>query len=237
MLSRGDDDDEEPSLALGADGSVYVTANRNSGRTVLWVSKNGGATFEDPIVPHPGGTGDVQIAADDSGRVYITGIGKGLDLTASRDGGRTFTTRTIESLAELRDKPELTVSRNGRDLYVACDGRHGPTVMLSHDGAVAWERSRVVVTDSLHNRPTALVLADQRVYFTASTFILARLADPITENTMRIFSTPDGGRTWAAQILGRGPRVYGGCVYRMTEIWLWGGQSPVPIYCELPVVP
>ena len=213
MLSRAEDDDQEPSLALGPDSSVYITAIRDSGRTVLWVSRDGGRTFGDPTMPVPHWMGDVQIAADDTGGVYITGIGRGLDLTTSRDKGRTFTTRTIES-QELRDKPELIVSRTGRDLYVAFDGRHGPTVMISHDGAATWERSHVFLTDSMHHWPTAIALAgDQHVYFTASTFMLARLSDSITENTMRIFSSADRGRTWEAQILGRGSRTYGGCVH------------------------
>lgn len=44
MLTRGENDDEEPSLALGADGSVYIIARRHDFRTVLWVSRNGGDT-------------------------------------------------------------------------------------------------------------------------------------------------------------------------------------------------
>ena len=213
MLSQADDDDQEPSLALGPDASVYITAIRGTGRTVLWASRDGGRTFGDPTMPVPNWMGDVQIATDDSGGVYISGIGRGLDLTTSHDAGKTFTTRTIES-QELRDKPELGVSRSGRELYIAFDGRHGPTVMISHDGAATWERSHVFLTDTMHDWPTAVALAgDQHVYFSASTFTLARLRDSITENTMRIFASADRGRTWAAQILGRGPRVYGGCVH------------------------
>ena len=213
LLSRADNDDQEPSLALGPDRTVYVTATRDRAPTVLWVSRDDGRTFENPTIPEPNGMGDLQIATDDEGAVYITGIGKGLDLAVSRDGGKTFTTRTIES-EEIRDKPELVVSRNGRDLYVAFDGRHGPTVMVSHDATATWERSHVFVTDTMHHWPTAIALAgDQQVYFTASTFTLARLRDSITENTMRIFASTDRGRTWTGQILGRGPRVYGGCAH------------------------
>ena len=159
------------------------------------------------------GQGDVRVATDDSGTVYVSAIGRGLDLALSRDGGKTFTTQTIER-NELRDKPEMAVSRSGRDLYVAFDGRHGPTIMMSHDGAATWEQRIAFRTDTMHQWPSAITLAgDQHVYFTASTFTLARLRDSITENTMRVFASGDGGRTWTSHILGRGPRVRQGCVH------------------------
>jgi hypothetical protein len=244
MLSRAEDNDWEPSLALGPNGSVYVTAVRTEGglmRAVLWVSNDGGRTFDNPTLPDPSdGQGDVRIATDANGTVYATWLGStldaagrhgrccGLNLAISRDRGRTFNIRTIEA-EETRDKPELVVSRSGRDLYAAVDGRHGPIVVVSHDGAATSERSRVFRTDTMHHWPTAIALADdQHVYFTASTYTLERLRDSISENTMRIFASTDGGRTWVSRILGRGPRVRQGCVHNSSPDSSCLVKAPVP---------
>jgi len=217
MLSRSQDNDWEPSVAVGPNAAVYVTAIRSDtarARAVIWSSHDGGRSFGSAtMTDSTGGQGDVRVKTDDNGTIYVSSIGRGLDLATSRDGGKTFATRTIET-QELRDKPELAVSLSGRDLYIAFDGRHGPTVMVSHDGAAHWQRIVAFRTDTMHHWPSAISAADDhRVYFTASTFTLARLADSVTENTMRIFASADDGHAWASQVLARGPRVRQGCVH------------------------
>ena len=119
MLSRSEDNDWEPSVAVGPNAAVYVTAIRSDAareRAVIWSSHDGGRSFGSATMPDStGGQGDVRVKTDDNGTIYVSSIGRGLDLATSRDGGKTFATRTIET-QELRDKPELAVSLSGRDL-------------------------------------------------------------------------------------------------------------------------
>jgi hypothetical protein len=65
----------------------------------------------------------------------------------------------------------------------------------------------------MHDWPTAIALAgDQRVHFTESTFTLARLRDPIAKNRCASLH-PVIASARGMLSLGRGPRVYGGCVH------------------------
>ncbi len=161
-LSAGTDD-WEPSLALGAPGQVIVSATRrtdgpdSSIRTVVWTSEDGGRRFGPSAIAVDGHRmqGDARVAADRKGTVHLSWIGvevdstgrpdmarSGLVVATSTDRGRTFRDRLAAPLESAFDKPELAVTPDGRDLYVAVEGMPGLNLVASHDGGASWTTIR-----------------------------------------------------------------------------------------------
>jgi len=234
--------DWEPALAVGPDGTVYVTAGRReprpedaeSGmpfgqRIVIWRSSDSGATWEGPWPVSDGGSfqGDQRVVVDDHGVVHVsymdlTTTPEGqmsalLQLATSRDGGRSFTVQTVLD-HDVSDKPELAVSRDGRDIYLVLESRPGPSLMGSHDGGDTWGGPRVVVPvedRGTHFWPTGLALApDGRLWFSVPSIPNSELqAGGPSTTTLHVLSSDDWGASWHESNLGSSPWSRGGCVH------------------------
>jgi hypothetical protein len=234
--------DWEPALAAGPDQTVFVTAGRRfprpdgaSGgppfeqRIVIWRSSDSGVTWEGPWPVSDGGSfqGDQRVAVDDHGVVHVsymdlTTTPEGqmsalLQLATSRDGGRSFTVQTVLDHG-VSDKPELAVSRDGRDIYLVLESRPGPSLIGSHDGGETWGGPRVVVPvedRETHFWPTGLALApDGRLWFSVPSIPNDELqkGGPST-TTLHVYSSDDGGESWHETDLGSSPWTRGGCVH------------------------
>jgi photosystem II stability/assembly factor-like uncharacterized protein len=139
---------------------------------VTWSSRDGGRSFAS-AVPYRIGGGDERIKADQHGTLYASWIriewdstGKqvdmsrgGLVLAISRDEGRTWETRIAAPMASgVADKPELAISPDGRDVYIAFMARGTVDVVASHDGGASWTR-HVADTTMTGHWPSGIALA------------------------------------------------------------------------------
>ena len=135
VLLPGSDTFGEPSLNRAA-GILYVTAPRGvltSSTTdqpsPVWLSTNGGASFQGPIVPSFGGVsqplggGDTDIISDASGNVFQTDLWLGdTTMRVSTDHGQTWVSNELGSSSPGDDRPWLAYSAKDQSLYVVYDG-------------------------------------------------------------------------------------------------------------------
>ena len=242
VLLSGPEHDWEPALAVGPDGTVYVTAGRRSPRPdgaadgapfeqriVIWRSPDAGATWEGPWPVSEAGVfqGDQRVVVDDRGTVHVSYLEVAEDsdgevtallrLATSRDGGRSFSVETVLD-HDVSDKPELAVARDGRDISLVLESRPGPSLMVSHDGGSSWTGPLVVVPvqdRDTHFWPTGLAVApDGRLWLSVPSIPNDELqAGGPSTTTLHVLSSDDWGASWRESILGSSPWSRGGCVH------------------------
>lgn len=241
VFLSGDADDWEPSLALGPTGVIHVSATRRTDdpqtsrmllRTVVWTSRDGGESFKAPVIPSPEveSQGDARIKTDRKGTVYATWIAhdrdlegetieknSGLALAVSQDGAKSFTTRIVaDAKSGVADKPEVAVSPDGQQLYVAVEGVGGPLLLASTDAGQSWSQRRIVATQTQHYWPTAFDLtAEGKLWLSVPSFPhwALRLRRSVIEGTLHVMSSGDQGITWNDHIVARVPRGRRGCIH------------------------
>lgn len=223
-LSSGTND-WEPSLGIGPHNAVYVSATRarergaDSGRatnTVVWSSSDGGDTFAPARVLFAGGDwqADARVVVDGNGVVYVSWISAtDVAIATSRDGGRGYSLRLLPRQG-ITDKPEIAVSADGRDLYVAAEADGGPEALVSHDAGVTWARHKIVRSDSLHHWPTALRIGPDGTLWLSTPAVSYRgLRDTIADVDLYIYRSRDRGATWEGTKVARAPRTSTRCLH------------------------
>jgi Neuraminidase (sialidase) len=215
-------DDWEPAAAADPNGPyVYVLHNRYGGQRacrncpdpamILHVSRDGGRTFgrERFLCDCHGVKGqyDPQIeVVPDTGDVYAVWMNDfNISFSASRDHGRTWSDPTpVHPDVRWGDKPILTVSDDGADVYV---GFNGPTagdsyVSSSHDGGATWSAVRTGTGERYYFAYGGDVADDGAVVFTEISF---SYTGPDDEAEGQIFVhalvSNDGGTTWRDTIV------------------------------------
>lgn len=213
----GEANDWEPTLAVGPAGAVTVMAARRMGAEgggfgesaiVTWHSTDGGASFG-PAEVHEKGGGDERVVADSTGRLHATWIrlerdsaGEfdldrgGLVYAVSEDRGTSWRTRIVANIASgVADKPELTVSRDGRDVHIAFMGRGTLDVLSSYDSGAAWERH---IADSTYTGhwPSGIALTTSGALWIANVRHAGSPGDSVLRVAVELHGTDDGGRAW-----------------------------------------
>jgi hypothetical protein len=236
----GVENDWEPSLAIGGDQSVTVIAGRRApslpgappeSQIVTWSSFDSGQAFR-PAAVFAAGGGDERIKADHRGilyaswiRIEIDSTGRGIDLTrgglvlaVSRDHGLTWTTTIAASMPSgVADKPELAVSPDGRDVYIAFMARGTLDVVASHDGGAHWERHSADTTRTGY-WPTSIALGPSGELLLTNVKNEGSPRDTILTVATQLFRSTDQGRTWRQQVISRSARMnrIGDCVHGPT---------------------
>jgi hypothetical protein len=212
----GHGNDWEPNAAADPSGPyVYMVTTRYSGHPAcstctappyiaLKISKDNGRTFgkRKYLCPCPGktrGQYDPQIETDANGDVYAAWINGGFRIVEIRstDHGRTWTAPRVVTHnggPGWSDHPWLTVSPDGRDVYIAFN--HADSwIAQSHDFGHTWEKP--VRTNTVHRYHYAgggYVAPNGDVVFSQANYPVGEgYAGPI-----HIVSTwsHDDGKTW-----------------------------------------
>lgn len=126
----------EPSIAIGS-GRIVVTAPNGLLTTAttdqpspVWISTNGGSSFQGPIFPAdagvvgmPAGGGDTDVILDPAGDIFQTDLWLGDTTTrVSTDGGQTWLSDIFSHTSPGDDRPWLAYSGHDQSLYMVYDG-------------------------------------------------------------------------------------------------------------------
>jgi hypothetical protein len=181
---------------------IALEVSRDRGRT--WgrpkpICACPGAGQYDPIIEVARRTGDVYA-------VYMRGYN--VVFTRSTNHGRTWST-PVSTYGPVKwtDKPVMTVSPDGEDVYVSWNGpsQGDPYVAQSHDGGRTWTQTKVRDTDRYYFAYDATVTPNGDVVFVESSMIYG--TGSVIESRVRyhaIISRNDG-RTWRVEELASVP--------------------------------
>jgi BNR repeat-like domain len=207
-------DDWEPAVAGRRDSNrVYMLTTRFGGKKAcptcpdpairLKVSHDGGLHWgkDRYLCRCPGGPPQydpqIELASDGSVHaVWLDDFDPGIAYTRSDDGGKTWTDPVhVDKKLAWSDKPALTISDDGQDVYVLFNG---PTlgdgyVAVSHDGGDTWGQPVPATKGTRYNFAySGVVMADGRVVLSQTSYTQN------SEGRVRVLATisEDGGQTW-----------------------------------------
>src|SRR5919204_4935016 len=103
----------QPNLALGDDGTVWLSSSTLGQTVFVHRSSDGGRSFRAAAPTGVGPQGDTTIAVGDGGIVYAAAedSGSGVGLALSTDGGATWTDTRFLVAGTLDGRPSLAVDR------------------------------------------------------------------------------------------------------------------------------
>jgi hypothetical protein len=214
-------DDWEPAVAADPNAPyVYIISTHFDAKPcpgncpVPWmalrISKNGGRTFGaakplcackgswqyDPIIEVVKNTGAVYAA-------YLNGFNT--VFVKSMDHGKTWS-QPVDTFGNVSwtDKPALTTSPSGRDVYISWNGPTGgdPWVSVSHDFGTTWTQTKLDDSDRYYFAYDADVLPDGTVIFSEGSIDYSgpgTSAVGVVEH--RAFVSKDRGATWTNVLL------------------------------------
>jgi hypothetical protein len=216
-------DDWEPAIAADPNAPwVYVLITRfgvpacSGGNCpdpamVLRVSKDGGKTWgRDSYVctcRRVGSQFDPQIeVVPKSGDVYALWMNDWhIVFAKSTDHGKTWS-RPVPVYGKLTwsDKPAMTTSQNGTDVYVSFNGPFygDPYVTVSHDAGVTWSPIQVTSSDRYYFAYQGVVAPDGTVTFAEMSETYTGPGDA-SEGPVYVhaISSTDGGATWTDTVV------------------------------------
>ena len=210
--------DWEPAIAADANAPfVYILHNRYGGQDacangcpdpamILHVSRDGGRTWGperflcrckgvngqyDPLIEVVPQTGDVVA-------VWMNRFE--IQFSRSTDHGRTWSDPVfIHPDVRWGDKPNMTLSADGQDVYVQFNGPTGGDVYAaaSHDGGVTWSTTRVTTSDRYFFDYGGAVLPSGRVVFAQASFTYTGRREVEGALQVHLFASDDEGATWS----------------------------------------
>ena len=212
-------DDWEPAIAADPTAPfVYRVVTRYGGPTacpndcpdpaiILQVSNDDGATWGpsrfictcqgthgmyDPEIEVASGSGTVMAA-------FMRGFS--VWFTRSDDHGKTWSSPVpVYGKVAWQDKPLLTTSADGNDVYLAFNGPSGGDAFVSssHDGGATWRVQKVTDSDRYLYAFGGTVLADGTVVYAESSLLYAGDGRHLKGASLpTVLRSTDGGQTWA----------------------------------------
>jgi Neuraminidase (sialidase) len=211
-------DDWEPAIATDPlRPFVYVLHNRYGGEPacrrrcpdpamILHVSRDGGRSWrpERYLCECRGVKGQYDPLLEvvpDSGDVYAVWMNDfKIHFSRSGDRGRTWSGPVpIHREVSWGDKPNMTVSDDGEDVYVVFNGPTGGDVYasVSHDAGATWTAARLTTSERYHYDYSGAVLPDGRVVFSQISFDYVG-GGGVANNPIQIhvLASDDAGATW-----------------------------------------
>ena len=202
----------EPAVAADPSGSYVYTAwmqYASNGVSIYYrVSSDNGATWgaAKPLCSSCGkGEYDITLATTASGAVYATFMqGNHIEFTTSSDHGATWTAPRQISGGSWADKPWLTTSPNGQDVYVMWASHGNAVTVSSHNAGASWSAPLQITSEQyIYYYPNGgTVLPNGTVVMGASEY---PEKGNNTKNTgpvpIVVFRSTDGGATWQRTVL------------------------------------
>jgi hypothetical protein len=233
-------DDWEPAVATDPKAPyVYLLTTRYGTRECgshcptpfipITVSKDGGATWS-PQVPiceclRSKAQYDPTIeVVPNTGAVYSAFLnwdrhnGFSTVFTKSTDHGATWTEPVhVYGNVSWTDKPEITMSSSGKDVYVSWNGPQGGDLYVgqSHDYGATWTQQHLSDDKRYYYAYDARVLSDGTVVFSESSIVYSGLKNVSGEVWHHAVVSRDKGATWENVVVAKVPQgefcVAAGC--------------------------
>jgi hypothetical protein len=206
----------------------------------LTVSSDGGASFGrqvplclclgshaqyDPtieVVPHTGVVYSAFLNADRAG-------GFSTVFTKSTDHGATWSAPVhVYGKVAWTDKPEVTMSASGRDVYVSWNGPQGGDLYVgqSHDYGATWTQQKLTTGKRYYYAYDARALADGTVVFAESSVTYAGSKNVGGQVWHHAIISRDRGRSWKNVVVAKVP-VGEACVADGCKPDFYIGQASV----------
>jgi hypothetical protein len=220
-------DDWEPAIAADRSGHVYATWSHYVGftstsggdpdptcptcaspHTMLQVSNDGGATWEDPRALWPSTTrqDDPQIVVDaaDGKTVYAAFMQNdksSMFVARSDDFGKTWSAMLVEPLQRGTDK-DILAARDGH-VYLVYHTQQKIFASVSHDGGQTWSTHNLVGTTNSElgvSLPSGGAIdSDGNAYFAWNGVNSPGQAKGV--KNLYVTKSTDGGKTWATSLV------------------------------------
>jgi hypothetical protein len=224
-------DDWEPAVAADPKAPyVYLLTTRYATRDCgvhcptpwipITVSSDGGATWSpqapiceclrskaqyDPtieVVPNTGAVYSVFLNWDRHN-------GFSTVFTKSTDHGKTWTEPVhVYGQVSWTDKPEVTMSPSGKDVYVSWNGPQGGDLYVgqSHDYGATWTQQKLSDDKRYYYAYDARVLSDGTIVFSESSIVYSGLTNVSGEVWHHAVISRDKGQTWTNVVVAKVPQ-------------------------------
>jgi hypothetical protein len=176
-----------------------LTISNDGGKTwgaqvPLCICRGAGAQY-DPTIEVVPNTGDVYAAFLNADRAG----GFSTVFMRSQDHGKTWTEPVhVYGNVSWTDKPEVTSSLDGRDVYVSWNGPQGGDlyVGVSHDFGESWTQQKLTDTDRYYYDYDATVLPDGTVVFSQSSEVYGQGGAVVGQVQHHAVISRDRGASW-----------------------------------------
>ena len=207
---------------------------------VLTVSSDGGSSFgaQVPLCLCLGAKAQydpvIQVVPD-TGAVYAAMLngdrhnGFSTSFTKSTDHGRTWSAPVhVYGNVSWTDKPEITTSASGKDVYISWNGPEGGDLYVgqSHDYGATWTQQKLSNSKRYYYAYDGRVLADGTIVFSESSLEYAGAKNVQGEVWHHAVISRDGGRTWDDRVVAKVP-IGENCVAEGCKPDFYIGQTSV----------
>ena len=237
----------EPSIVSGS-GRLVVTAPNGLLTTAtadqpspLWISTNGGTSFQGPIFPkdagvagEPLGGGDTDVVQDPAGDIFQTDLWLGDTTTrVSTDGGQTWLSDVFSHTSPGDDRPWLAYSGPANSLFMVYDGLDA--VHVARASLAAGPQGGIAFVQDVPAVPECL-LGGQSIVGTGNVSLANPCYGGTPVNIRQCVCPPGGiavdqstGTVYITYSRQNGPGVGGGVgVARSTDNGLTWTQTSIP---------
>jgi hypothetical protein len=153
------------------------------------------------VVPNTGAVYSAFLNADRAG-------GFSTVFTKSTDHGQTWTTPVhVYGNVAWTDKPEVTMSASGKDVYVSWNGPQGGDLYVgqSHDYGATWTQQKLVTSKRYYYAYDGRVLADGTVVFSESSVVYSGSTKVVGAVWHHAIISRDTGATWQNVVVAKVP--------------------------------